>query len=409
MIFWALGEGERRPVTCWGALNQILMCCFEPRHRSREVVLQKPVLSGAHCLRTGQGGRQSAGPCGPRRWGRRQPRAEAPPPPGQPPAQPSARGSAWRTGRRLRGHAVTREYTPWAASSPAPARSWARAAGAVGRPSGARAARGVTGTRSPRRSSLAGTRTLARARRTRAWRGPQRGRAAGHAGAARGAGAGRAGRRAGARVVGAHPPFGSAGLGAGGRRAAGAGAGAGPGGRPRTSRRPARPRGCADRPEELLEQLYGRLAAGVLGAFQHTLQPGPREQARNASCPGGRPDRRFRPPTPLRSVSPWAYRVSYDPARFPRLLPEAYCLCRGCLTGPRGEEDLRLRSAPVLLPTVVLRRTPGCAGGRAVYAEEYVAVPVGCTCVPAPGSDDPDVKERTWDPQRDPARAPGSF
>ncbi|KAM5334214.1 interleukin-17D isoform 2-T2 [Glossophaga mutica] len=76
-------------------------------------------------------------------------------------------------------------------------------------------------------------------------------------------------------------------------------------GAPRTSRRPAR--GCADRPEELLEQLYGRLAAGVLGAFQHTLQPGPREQARNTSCPGGRPDWRFRPPTPLRSVSPWAY------------------------------------------------------------------------------------------------------
>ncbi|PNI94713.1 IL17D isoform 3, partial [Pan troglodytes] len=70
-----------------------------------------------------------------------------------------------------------------------------------------------------------------------------------------------------------------------------------------------RPRGCADRPEELLEQLYGRLAAGVLSAFHHTLQLGPREQARNASCPaGGRPaDRRFRPPTNLRSVSPWAY------------------------------------------------------------------------------------------------------
>nr|XP_020746858.1 interleukin-17D [Odocoileus virginianus texanus] len=148
-------------------------------------------------------------------------------------------------------------------------------------------------------------------------------------------------------------------------------------------------RGCADRPEELLEQLYGRLAAGVLGAFHHTLQLGPREQARNASCPaGGRPaDRRFRPPTNLRSVSPWAYRISYDPGRFPRYLPEAYCLCRGCLTGPRGEEDVRLRSAPVLVPAVVLRRTPGCAGGRAVYVEEYVTVPVGCTCVPGPEKD----------------------
>ncbi|XP_005880093.2 PREDICTED: interleukin-17D, partial [Myotis brandtii] len=98
-------------------------------------------------------------------------------------------------------------------------------------------------------------------------------------------------------------------------------------------------------------------------------------------------------------------RLSYDPTRYPRLLPEAYCLCRGCLTGPRGEEDLSLRSAPVLLPTVVLRRTAGCAGGRSVYAEEYVAVPVGCTCVPAPDHDAPAAtgtdrggKERNQDP-----------
>lgn len=154
----------------------------------------------------------------------------------------------------------------------------------------------------------------------------------------------------------------------------------------RTGRRPARPRDCADRPEELLEQLYGRLAAGVLSAFHHTLQLGPREQARNASCPaGGRPaDRRFRPPTNLRSVSPWAYRISYDPARFPRYLPEAYCLCRGCLTGLFGEEDFRYRSAPVYSPAVVLRRTAACAGGRSVYAEHYVTIPVGCTCVPEP-------------------------
>uniref|UniRef100_A0A8D1GWZ4 Interleukin 17D n=1 Tax=Sus scrofa TaxID=9823 RepID=A0A8D1GWZ4_PIG len=151
--------------------------------------------------------------------------------------------------------------------------------------------------------------------------------------------------------------------------------------RPEPVRLPFQPR---PPPSELLEQLYGRLAAGVLGAFHHTLQLGPREQARNASCPaGGRPaDRRFRPPTNLRSVSPWAYRISYDPGRFPKYLPEAYCLCRGCLTGPAGAEDLRLRSAPVLVPAVVLRRTPACAGGRAVYTEEYVTVPVGCTCVP---------------------------
>ncbi|XP_037382719.1 interleukin-17D [Talpa occidentalis] len=156
----------------------------------------------------------------------------------------------------------------------------------------------------------------------------------------------------------------------------------------RPGRRPPRPRGCADRPEELLEQLYGRLAAGVLGAFHHTLQLGPREQARNASCPaGGRPDRRFRPPTNLRSVAPWAYRISYDPARYPKYLPEAYCLCRGCLTGLFGEEDFHFRSTPVYMPTVILRRTAACAGGRSVYTEEYITIPVGCTCVPEPEKD----------------------
>nr|XP_025852368.1 interleukin-17D [Vulpes vulpes] len=95
-------------------------------------------------------------------------------------------------------------------------------------------------------------------------------------------------------------------------------------------------------------------------------------------------------PDPSPSPSPGACadaplsprRISYDPARYPKYLPEAYCLCRGCLTGPLGEEDPRFRSAPVYVPTVVLRRTAACAGGRAVYAEEYVSVPVGCTCVP---------------------------
>lgn len=87
---------------------------------------------------------------------------------------------------------------------------------------------------------------------------------------------------------------------------------------------------------------------------------------------------------PRPSLSCSACRISYDPARFPRYLPEAYCLCRGCLTGLFGEEDFRFRSAPVYSPAVVLRRTAACAGGRSVYAEHYVTIPVGCTCVPEP-------------------------
>ncbi|KAL0184137.1 hypothetical protein M9458_019833, partial [Cirrhinus mrigala] len=67
---------------------------------------------------------------------------------------------------------------------------------------------------------------------------------------------------------------------------------------------------------------------------------------------------------------------------YPRYLPEAYCLCKGCLTGPNGEESDRFRSTPVFMPTVILRRTGSCVGGRHSYTESYVSTAVGCTCVP---------------------------
>ncbi|XP_051842564.1 interleukin-17D [Antechinus flavipes] len=153
----------------------------------------------------------------------------------------------------------------------------------------------------------------------------------------------------------------------------------------RVNKRPVRTRSCADRPEELLEQLYGRLAAGMLSAFHHTLQLEPLDKERNVSCPaGGRlvQDKKYRLPINLHSVSPWAYRISYDPTRYPKYMPEAYCLCKGCLTGLYGEENFNFRSTPVYMPTVILRRTSACAGGRYVYTEDYVTIPVGCTCVP---------------------------
>ncbi|OWK52628.1 interleukin-17D [Lonchura striata] len=123
----------------------------------------------------------------------------------------------------------------------------------------------------------------------------------------------------------------------------------------------------------------------MLSAFHHTLQPEPPGRQHNASCPAGaRPpaDKRVRLPVNLRSASPWAYRISYDPTRYPKYIPEAYCLCKGCLMGIFGEESLHFRSTPVFMPTVILRRTPACAGGRYVYTEDYITIPVGCTCVP---------------------------
>ncbi|KAM4701084.1 interleukin-17D [Discoglossus pictus] len=145
-------------------------------------------------------------------------------------------------------------------------------------------------------------------------------------------------------------------------------------------------RSCADRPEEHLEQMYGHLAAGMLSAYHHTLQLQPLEKE-NISCPAGTRGRisgdgKQRLPINVHSISPWAYRITYNPTRYPKYIPEAYCLCKGCLTGPYGEENISFRSTPVYMPTVILRRTSNCAGGRYVYVEDYVTIPVGCTCVP---------------------------
>ncbi|XP_067265607.1 interleukin-17D [Chanodichthys erythropterus] len=151
----------------------------------------------------------------------------------------------------------------------------------------------------------------------------------------------------------------------------------------KVSRRAPRTRSCLDLPEEILEQMFGRLSVGVLSAFHHTLQLAPPER-QNLTCQSASRLARDRPRTPVNflSLSPWAYRISHDPARYPRYLPEAYCLCKGCLTGPNGEESDRFRSTPVYMPTVILRRTGSCVGGRHSYTESYVSIAVGCTCVP---------------------------
>ncbi|XP_077435899.1 interleukin-17D [Vanacampus margaritifer] len=149
----------------------------------------------------------------------------------------------------------------------------------------------------------------------------------------------------------------------------------------RVRKKATRSRSCLDLPEEILEQMFGRLSVGVLSAFHHALQLEPRDRV-NLSCPGAASDGKSKLPVNLLSVSPWAYRISYDPSRYPRHIPEAYCLCKGCLTGPRRQESQQYRSTPVYAPSVVLRRSGSCVGGRHSYSEVYVSVAVGCTCVP---------------------------
>uniref|UniRef100_UPI001A98064E interleukin-17D-like n=1 Tax=Gasterosteus aculeatus aculeatus TaxID=481459 RepID=UPI001A98064E len=152
----------------------------------------------------------------------------------------------------------------------------------------------------------------------------------------------------------------------------------------RVRKKAPRGRACLDLPEEILEQMFGRLSVGVMSAFHHALQLEPQDKL-NLTCPSrarSPADGDSRLPVNLLSVSPWAYRISYDAARYPRYVPEAYCLCRGCLLGPLGGESDLYRSTPVYAPSVLLRRAGSCAGGRHAYTELYVSIAVGCTCVP---------------------------
>lgn len=72
----------------------------------------------------------------------------------------------------------------------------------------------------------------------------------------------------------------------------------------------ARARACQDLPDEVLEQMFGRLSVGVKSAFHHALQLEPHDKL-NLSCPrSGRTlsGRKTRLPVNLLSISPWAYR-----------------------------------------------------------------------------------------------------
>lgn len=78
----------------------------------------------------------------------------------------------------------------------------------------------------------------------------------------------------------------------------------------RVRKKAPRGRACLDLPEEILEQMFGRLSVGVMSAFHHALQLEPQDKL-NLTCPSrarSPADGDSRLPVNLLSVSPWAYR-----------------------------------------------------------------------------------------------------
>uniref|UniRef100_A0A8C4SNB4 Interleukin 17B n=2 Tax=Erpetoichthys calabaricus TaxID=27687 RepID=A0A8C4SNB4_ERPCA len=56
-----------------------------------------------------------------------------------------------------------------------------------------------------------------------------------------------------------------------------------------------------------------------------------------------------------RSLSPWSYRVNHDEKRIPVDIPEAHCLCSGCINPFTMQEDRTMTSVPIYTKIPVKR------------------------------------------------------
>ncbi|XP_051829749.1 interleukin-17B [Antechinus flavipes] len=89
-----------------------------------------------------------------------------------------------------------------------------------------------------------------------------------------------------------------------------------------------------------------------------------------------------------RSLSPWTYSLNHDPARIPVDLPEARCLCLGCINPFTMQEDRTMVSVPIY-SQIPVRRHLCSLFPRAGWRQQKACAPrtvmetiaVGCTCI----------------------------
>ncbi|NXR10501.1 IL17B protein, partial [Semnornis frantzii] len=92
-----------------------------------------------------------------------------------------------------------------------------------------------------------------------------------------------------------------------------------------------------------------------------------------------------------RSLSPWTYSINHDAARIPADLPEARCLCTGCINPFTMQEDRTMASIPIYSRLPVRRllcQVPGEVGNKHFgkkchkkYQMVMESIAVGCTCI----------------------------
>ncbi|KGL80242.1 Interleukin-17B, partial [Tinamus guttatus] len=93
-----------------------------------------------------------------------------------------------------------------------------------------------------------------------------------------------------------------------------------------------------------------------------------------------------------RSLSPWAYSINHDATRIPADIPEARCLCTGCINPFTMQEDRTMASIPIYSRLPVRRllcQAPGEAAHKPSakkkcqkkYQTVMETIAVGCTCI----------------------------
>ncbi|XP_030429161.1 interleukin-17B [Gopherus evgoodei] len=95
-----------------------------------------------------------------------------------------------------------------------------------------------------------------------------------------------------------------------------------------------------------------------------------------------------------RSLSPWTYSINHDAMRIPADIPEAQCLCTGCINPFTMQEDRTIVSIPIYskLPVRRLLCHPPEGSGTKTrkkkkkrchkeYKMVMETIAVGCTCI----------------------------
>ncbi|KAL9836663.1 LOW QUALITY PROTEIN: interleukin-17B-like [Geothlypis trichas] len=125
-----------------------------------------------------------------------------------------------------------------------------------------------------------------------------------------------------------------------------------------------------------------------MAEYEHSIQDMVR-QLRNGSEPGDTKCQVNLRLSNRRSLSPWAYRINHDATRIPADIPEARCLCSGCINPFTLQEDRSMASVPIFSRLPVRRLLcPAPPGHRSQgkkchkkYQMVMETIAVGCTCI----------------------------